>query len=67
MRGYAGFTCQIQLSFDSPLRTYVFDLRTDWFNDLNDLIDRIEECCEEEDDDEEEPDDLAGGSYFQRN
>jgi hypothetical protein len=67
MRGYTGFTCEIQLSFDSPSRTYVFDLRTDWFNDLNDLIDRIEECCEEEDDDEEEPDDLAGGGYFQRN
>jgi hypothetical protein len=67
MRAYTGFTCQIQLSFDSPSRTYVFDLRTDWFHDLNDVINRIEDCCEEEDDEEEEPDDLAGGGYFQRN
>ncbi|HEY7335543.1 MAG TPA: hypothetical protein VH639_11715 [Bryobacteraceae bacterium] len=66
MRGYAGFTCQIQLSFDLASRIYVFDLRTDWFNDLNDLIDRIEESYD--DDDEDEDDELPlGGGYFPKN
>jgi hypothetical protein len=67
MRGYTGFTCQIQLSFDSASRTYVFDLRTDWFNDLNDLIDHIEEFCEDEEDEEDVDDLPLGGGYFPKN
>ena len=66
MRGYTGFTCQIQLTFDLAARTYVFDLRTDWFNDLNELIDRIEESYDE-DEDEEDGDFPLGGGYFPKN
>jgi hypothetical protein len=61
MRAYAGFTCQIELSFDLAPRVYVFDLRTEWFDDLNELFDRIDDACEEHDD--EEP--LHG--YFSKN
>jgi len=61
MRGYGGFTCQIELSFDVAPRVYVFDLRTDWFEDLNEMLHRIDEAREERDD--EEP--LHG--YFSKN
>jgi hypothetical protein len=50
MRAYEGFTCQIELSFDHAQRTYVFDVRTEWFDELNDLADRIEESYQDEGD-----------------
>jgi hypothetical protein len=65
MRGYAGFTCQIELSFDLAPRVYVFDLRTEWFDDLNDLLDRIDEAYEGEGDEEDSG--PLGGGYFSKN
>jgi|ERR1700722_7353931 hypothetical protein len=50
MRAYEGFTCQIELSFDHAQRTYVFEVRTDWFDELNDLMERIEESYQDEGD-----------------
>jgi hypothetical protein len=61
MRGYGGFTCQIELSFDLAPRVYVFDLRTDWFEDLNEMLHRIDDARDERDG--EEP--LHG--YFSKN
>jgi hypothetical protein len=52
MHAYSGFTCQIELSFDLATRVYIFDLRTEWFDDLNDLIDRIEEAYQGDDESE---------------
>lgn len=66
MRGYAGFTCQIELAFDLAPRVYVFDLRTEWFDDLNDILDRIDEAYEDEEDDAGGP--LgSGGGYYSNN
>src|SRR5512135_2281277 len=42
IQAYEGFTCQIELSFDLAQRTYVFEIRTEWFDELNDLVERIE-------------------------
>ena len=50
IRAYEGFTCQIELSFDHAQRTYVFEVRTDWFDELNDLIERIEYSYQDEGD-----------------
>jgi hypothetical protein len=50
MRAYEGFTCQIELSFDHAQRTYVFELRTDWFDELNDLVERIDDSYQDEGD-----------------
>jgi hypothetical protein len=61
MRGYGGFTCQIEISFDISPRVYVFDLRTDWFEDLNEMLHRIDDARDDRDD--EEP--LHG--YFSKN
>jgi hypothetical protein len=61
MRAYSGFTCQIELSFDLGPRVYIFDLRTEWYDDLNDLLDRIDAAYESEDEDS------LGGGYFSKN
>ena len=45
-------------------RAYILDLRTDWFDDLNDLIDRLDDAVEDDDEDE---DHAPGGGYFSRN
>jgi hypothetical protein len=59
---YTGFTCQIELSFDSGPRVYVFDLRTDWFEDMSDLLDRIEDAQQDARDDPG-----PTGPYFSKN
>ena len=41
LRIYAGFTCSIELSFDHAGRTYLFELRTEWFDEAMDLMDDI--------------------------
>ena len=63
VREYSGFTCQIELSFDLAPRVYIFDLRTEWFDELNDLTDRIEDAYRQNGDGS----DALGGGYFSRN
>ncbi len=63
MRGYAGFTCQIELSFDLAPRVYIFDVHTDWYDELNDMLDSIEEAYDADD----EEDGSLGGGYFSKN
>jgi hypothetical protein len=41
LRMYDGFTCAIELSFDHNGTMYVFELRTDWYNELNDILDQM--------------------------
>jgi hypothetical protein len=62
MRRYDGATCQIEMSFDHAPRTYVFDLRADWFRELGDILDRIDDAVE--DGGLEEP---PGAGYFSKN
>jgi hypothetical protein len=61
LRAYEGFTCQIELSFDHAQRTYIFDIRTDWFEELNDLVEHMEDFP----DDEEDENPLGG--YYSNN
>ena|SRR5215472_10671105 len=67
MRAYAGFTCEIELSFDVDSRVYVFDLQTDWYSDLQDLIDHVDQMFEAEGGEDEQDDMPLGGTYFPRN
>lgn len=59
---YTGFACQIELAFDLGQRVYILDLRTEWFEDLSELLERI-------DDVRREPQDDSGpaGPYFSKN
>jgi hypothetical protein len=63
LRGYEGFTCSIELSFDLGNRVYHFSLRTEWYEDLLDILDEIDASYPEEEEEEEEP----MGGYFSRN
>ena len=62
LRAYAGFICQIELSFDLAPRVYVFDLRTEWFEELSDLLDQIDDSLDVEENAEGPP-----GGYFSQN
>jgi GTP-sensing pleiotropic transcriptional regulator CodY len=42
LRGYEGFVCQIELSFADQQRTYIFDQPTDWYEEMEQLVDEIE-------------------------
>jgi len=63
MRVYEGFTCAIELSFDHGGRIYVFDLRTEWYDELSDLLDEINMTGTEPDEDDDSP--MSG--YFSKN
>lgn len=61
---YKGFTCAIELSFDVQGRCYLFELRTPWYEELDDIDDEIDEFLPEDDDEEDEG---PIGGYFSRN
>ena len=55
MRVYSSFVCAIELSFDLNGRVFIFDLRTDWYEDLSDILDEIQIMDAESDDDSDTP------------
>ena len=59
------FTCAIELSFDLQGRIYVFDLRTDWYEELTDLLDELHVLGAGDGDDE--GDDTPMSGYFSKN
>jgi hypothetical protein len=61
---YEGFTCLIELSFDHNGTLYFFELRTEWFNELNHLL---EELAMTSDDDEDGSDTDPLGGYYSKN
>ena len=65
MRAYDGFTCAVELSFDTGWRCYVFELRTEWYDEYLDLLSELEMAIPE--DDEDEDDEGPVGGYFSKN
>jgi hypothetical protein len=63
MRVYEGFTCIIELSFAVDGRAYVFDLRTEWYEELSDLLDDLDVLGGDIEDEDEGP--MSG--YFSKN
>lgn len=62
LRDYEGFTCSVELSFCFNNKTYVFEVHTEWYASLSDILAELETA----DEDEEEDDDRLGG-YFSNN
>ena len=62
MRVFEGFTCSLELSFDYDERMYLFQLNTDWYGELLEILDDLEESV---------PEDEAGegslGGYYSNN
>lgn len=65
LRGYEGSVCAIELSFDYQGRVFMFDLRTEWFDEFSDILDEIQLLAPYSD--EEDEDDSPMGGYFSRN
>lgn len=64
LRGYVGFTCALELSFDHEGRVYLFSLRTEWYEDLLDVLEEIDASVPDENGEEDEG---PMGGYFSRN
>jgi hypothetical protein len=64
LRSYEGCICAIELSFDHEGRVYLFDLRTEWFDEFSEMLDEIQLLAPDPD---EGDDDSPISGYFSRN
>lgn len=64
LQAYEGFTCAIELSFDIDGRVYLFEIRTEWYEALNDLLAEIDAATEDVEDNEDHGP-ISG--YFSKN
>ncbi len=62
LQAYEGFTCAVELSFSVDGQVYSFELHTDWYEALNDILAELDAASEEE-----EEDDGTLGGYFSKN
>ncbi len=62
LRGYEGSICAVELSFDHQGRVFLFDLHTEWYDDLSEILDEIELLTPEAG-----GDDTPMSGYFSRN
>ena len=62
LREYEGFTCAIELSFTLTNKVYVFELHTEWYESLTDVLSELEAVNEGEEDEED-----GLGGYFSNN
>src|SRR3954452_12576706 len=53
LQAYEGFTCSLELSFTLENSTYTFDLHTDWYNSLNDILAELDFATDDEEDGDE--------------
>jgi hypothetical protein len=63
LRAYEGSVCAIELSFDHEGRVFLFDLRTEWFDEFSEMHDEIQLLVPDPDDSDDSP--ITG--YFSRN
>jgi hypothetical protein len=62
LQAYEGFTCSLELSFSIDGQIYIYELHTEWYQALNDILAELDAVAE----DEEENDGTLGG-YFSKN
>ncbi|MCZ2146401.1 MAG: hypothetical protein LC126_01330 [Bryobacterales bacterium] len=67
LRSFDGFTCAIELAFEIQDRFYIYDQRTEWYEELLDLMDQIDSATALGDLDDDEEDEDTEGGYFSRN
>lgn len=66
LRPFEGFTCSVELAFEQQGRFYIYDMRTEWYEELLDIMDRLESAIPEMEGEDDEEDPSMGG-YFSRN
>ena len=42
LKMFDGFTCAIELSFDYNSTMYMFELQTEWYSELNNILDELD-------------------------
>lgn len=65
LRPFDGFTCAVELLFEYQNRIYVFDMRTEWYEELLDLLDQIDMAGPVDEMPDEDDEEMGG--YFSRN
>jgi hypothetical protein len=63
LQAYEGFTCSLQLSFTLETRLFVFELHTDWYHALAEIVAELDAATEASDEEEHGP----IGGYFSNN
>jgi hypothetical protein len=59
---YEGFICEIELSFDHQGRVFLFDLRTEWYEEFSGILDEIQMLSADVEDN-----DTPMSGYFSKN
>src|ERR1700734_2017152 len=54
LRSYEGSVCAIELSFDHAGRVFLFDLRTEWFDEFSEMVDEIQLLVPDPDDSDDD-------------
>jgi hypothetical protein len=62
LQAYEGFTCSVELSFCVEQQVYLYEVHTDWYETLNDILAELDVAVEEE-----EGDEGTLGGYFSKN
>lgn len=62
LQAYEGFTCSLELSFSVDGQVYIYEMHTEWYQALNDILAELETVAEEQ-----EEDDGTLGGYFSKN
>lgn len=65
LRVYDGKTCTLELSFDHEGRVFLYDVQTEWYEDLTSVLEEIDFLTGTND--EEDEDDPSLGGLFSRN
>jgi len=63
LQAYEGFTCSVALSFSAEGQVYFYELHTDWYESLNDILAELEAALDGDGDGE----DGSLGDYFSKN
>lgn len=66
LRPFEGFTCVVELAFEHQGRIYVYDLRTEWYEELLEIQDRLDSALPDIEGEDDQGDSSMGG-YFSRN
>jgi hypothetical protein len=64
MSAFQGFTCALELSFDTEARSFVYEVQADWYSDFLRIVDDLDSYSHEG---EEEGEKGSMGGYFSRN
>lgn len=64
LQAYEGFTCSLELSFSMESDVYTFELNTDWYQAMNQILAELDAIADEE---ENGNDDNSLGGYFSKN